>query len=92
MLAAMTVTGRGALSAEDGIEEDALGQVREARVAGPQEGGARHLEHVVLRARLLRLQAVEQLRAEGTAFCALRANAGGVGLPYSMSSAAAFCT
>ena len=50
------------LRAQDAVQQEPLGQVSEARVAGPQESGARDLERVVLRARLLRLQAVEQLR------------------------------
>ncbi len=54
---------RRALGAQDAVEDQALGQVCETGVAGPQERGAGDLERVVLGARLLRLQAVEELRA-----------------------------
>ncbi len=63
------------LRAQDAVQQEALGQVGEARVACPQESSTGYLERVVLGARLLRLEAVEELRKTRQAplrFCAIK--------------------
>ena len=62
--AAIAAAPRRPLGAEYAVQQEPLAQLGEMRVARPQERGARDLERVVLCARLLRLDAVEQLRAQ----------------------------